>query len=60
MREYDIDYFTISTQLFDVESKKPIWSDLSRIKVTSSSRHAAINKFVPFLVRKLDESHLLE
>ncbi len=60
MREYDIDYFTLSTQLFDVESKKPIWSDLSRIKVTSSSRQAAINKFVPFLVRKLDESHLLE
>ena len=60
MREYDIDYFTLSTQLFDVESKKPIWSDLSRIKVSSSSRQAAINKFIPFLVRKLDESHLLE
>lgn len=60
MKAYDIDYFTISTQLFDVESKKPIWSDLSRIKVTSESRQAAINKFVPFLVRKLDESHLLE
>jgi len=60
MREYDIDYFTLSTQLFDVESKKPIWSDLSRIKVSSSSRQAAINKFVPFLVRKLNESQLLE
>lgn len=60
MREYDIDYFTLSTQLFDVESKKPIWSDLSRIKVSSGSRQAAINKFIPFLVRKLDESHLLE
>jgi hypothetical protein len=59
VREYDIDYFTIATTLFDVQRKKPIWSDLSRIKV-SGSRQAAINKFVPSLVKKLDESQLLE
>jgi len=59
VREYDIDYFTIATTLFDVQRKKPIWSDLSRIKV-SGSRQAAINQFVPALVKKLDESQLLE
>ena len=59
VREYDLDYFTIATTLFDVQRKKPIWSDLSRIKVRGS-RQAAINKFVPVLVKKLDESQLLE
>ncbi|MCK5826351.1 MAG: hypothetical protein KAG93_04905 [Desulfuromusa sp.] len=59
VREYDIDYFTIATTLFDVQRNKPIWSDLSRIKV-SGSRQAAINRFVPALVQKLDESQLLE
>ncbi len=59
VREYDIDYFTIATTLFDEQRKKPVWSDLSRVKV-SGSRQAAINKFVPVLVKKLEESHLLE
>ncbi len=59
VREYDIDYFTIATTLFDVQRNKPVWSDLSRIKV-SGSRQLAINKFVPVLVKKLNESQLLE
>ncbi len=59
VREYDIDYFTIATTLFDVQRNKPVWSDLSRIKV-SGSRQAAINKFVPVIVDKLNESQLLE
>ena len=59
VREYDIDYFTVATTLFDVQRKKPVWSDLSRIKV-SGSRQKAINKFVPVLVKKLEESQLLE
>ena len=59
VREYDIDYFTIATTLFDVQRKKPVWSDLSRVKV-SGSRQAAINKFVPVLVKKLRESNILE
>lgn len=59
VREYDIDYFTIATTLFDVQRKKPVWSDLSRVKV-SGSRQAAINKFVPVLLQKLIASQLLE
>ncbi len=59
VREYDIDYFTIATTLFDVQRNKPVWSDLSRVKVTGS-RQLAINKFVPVLVEKLNESQLLE
>ena len=59
VKEYDIDYFTIATTLFDVQRKTPVWSDLSRVKV-SGSRQAAINKFVPVLVKKLEESQLLE
>lgn len=59
VREYDIDYFTIATTLFDVQRHKPVWSDLSRVKV-SGSRQAAINKFVPVIVKKLNESQLLE
>lgn len=59
VREYDIDYFTIATTLFDVQRKKPVWSDLSRVKV-SGSRQAAINNFVPVLVKKLRESNILE
>ena len=59
VREYDIDYFTLATTLFDVQRNKPVWSDLSRIKV-SGSRQLAINKFVPVLVKKLNESQFFE
>jgi hypothetical protein len=59
VKEYDIDYFTVATTLFDVDRNKPVWSDLSRVKV-SGSRQAAINKFVPVLVQRLDESGILE
>jgi len=59
VKEYDIDYFTVATTLFDVQRKKPVWSDLSRVKV-SGSRQAAINKFVPVLVQKLNGSGILE
>jgi hypothetical protein len=59
VKEYDIDYFTVATTLFDVGRKKPVWSDLSRVKV-SGSRQAAINEFIPVLVKRLTASGILE
>lgn len=57
-KEEGADLFTIVTKLFDVNSKKPIWSDLSQIKVRGS-RQAAINSFVPNIVEKLEGAQLL-
>lgn len=57
-REYDTDYFTVATRLFDVESEKPVWSYLSQTKVTGS-RQGAVNLFVPTIVQQLKESQLL-
>ena len=58
-REYDTDYFTVATRLFDVDSQKPVWSYLSQIKV-SGSRQGAVNLLVPTIVTQLEESQLLK
>ena len=58
-RKYDTDLFTVSTKLYDVSSKKPEWSYLSQVKV-EGSREGAVNLFVPFLVKQLEESQLIK
>ena len=58
-REYDSDLFIISTKLYDVDGKKPVWSYLSQIKV-DGSRERAVNMLIPTIVEKMEESQLLQ
>jgi len=58
-REYDTDYFTVATNLFDVNSKKPFWSDLSQVKVDGSPQ-GAVNLLIPSIVKQLEESQLID
>ena len=57
-RAYDTEYFNLVTTLYDLESKKAVWSYLSQVRV-AGSRQAAINQFIPTLVAELDDSELL-
>jgi hypothetical protein len=58
-KQYDTEYFTIATKLFAVGNKRPVWADLSQVKV-EGSRQGAVNEFVPVLVKQLENSQLLE
>lgn len=57
-RQYDTDVFTISTKLYDVDSKQPAWSYLSQVKV-EGSKEGAVNLFIPTIVKHLEESQLI-
>lgn len=57
-REYDTDVFTISTKLYDVDSKLPAWSYLSQVNV-EGSREGAVNLFIPTIIKHLEESQIL-
>ena len=56
-RAYDTDYFTVATNLFAVDSKKPVWSNVSQVKVTGM-RRGAVNDFVPILVNVMVANQL--
>ncbi len=58
-RKYDTDVFTISTKLYDVDSKKPEWSYLSQVNV-EGSREGAVNLFIPVIVKQLEDSQLIK
>jgi hypothetical protein len=58
MKEYDTDYFTVATKLFAVGYNQPVWSMLSQVRV-EGSRQGAVNEFVPFIVKQLEEDRLL-
>lgn len=58
-KEEGADLFTIATTLYDVDSEKPVWSDLSQVKVRGS-RQAAINSFIPRLLLQLQEQKLID
>lgn len=58
-REYDSDYFIISTKLYDVDSEMPAWSYLAQIKV-DGSREKAINQLVPTIVEQLEASQIIQ
>jgi hypothetical protein len=57
-REYDSDYFIISTKLYDVDSEMPAWSYLAQIKV-DGSRERAINQLIPTIVEQLEASKII-
>ncbi len=57
-KEYDTEYFVVATKLFEVGNKKPVWTDLSEIKVVGS-RQGAVNEFIPVLIKQLENSQLL-
>lgn len=58
-REYDSDYFIISTKLYDVDSERPAWSYLAQIKV-DGSRERAINQLIPTIVEQLEASEIIQ
>ena len=58
-REYDSDYFIISTKLYDVDSAMPTWSYLAQIKVVGS-RERAINQLIPTIVEQLEASRIIQ
>jgi hypothetical protein len=55
---YDAEFFTIVTNIYDVQSEKLIWSYLSRVKV-ETSREGAINPFIETIMKQLESSKLL-
>lgn len=57
-KQYDTDFFTISTKLYDVNSKAPVWSYLSQVKV-EGSREGAVNVFIPMIIEELESAQLL-
>ena len=58
-REYDSDYFIISTKLYDVDNEMPAWSYLAQIKV-EGSRERAINQLIPTIVEQLEASEIIQ
>lgn len=57
-RQYDTDFFTVSTRLYDVTSQKLVWSYIAQVKV-EGSRQGAVNVFVPTVIEQLQSSKLL-
>jgi hypothetical protein len=55
---YDAEFFTIVTNIYDVRSEKLVWSYLARVKV-ETSREGAINPFIETIVKQLESSKLL-
>lgn len=58
-RVYDSDLFTISSKLYDVDSRQPAWSYLSQIKI-DGSKEGAVNLFIPTIIEQMDSSQLLK
>lgn len=58
-RQYDTDFFTLSTKLYDVNSKKPVWSYISQVKV-EGSKQGAVNLLVPAIVEQLEIAQIVK
>ena len=56
--EYETDYFTVSTKVYDAKSDKPFWSYLSQVKVEGSPQKA-VNQYVPEVIKELQNNDLL-
>lgn len=54
---YDVEFFTMVTNIYDVRSEKLVWSYLSKTKV-EGSREGAINPFIETIIKQLDNSKL--
>jgi len=59
-KKIDTDYFTVSTTLFDVSCKKPVWSDLTQIKISGTSKQGAVNLYTPLIIERLQQAQLLK
>ena len=57
-KQYDTDFFTVSTKLYDVESKVPVWSYIAQVKVTGA-KQGAVNQLVPTIIEQLEASQLV-
>ena len=57
-REYDTSYFTVATNLFEINNPKPVWSYLTQVRV-EGSKQAAVEDFLPLLIQQLKDSQLL-
>ena len=57
-REYDADYYTLVTNIYDVGNEKLVWSNVSQVKV-EGSKEGAINPFIEFLMKQLGDSRLI-
>jgi hypothetical protein len=57
-REYDADYYSLVTNIFEVSNEKLVWSNLSQVKV-EGSKEGAINPFIEFLMKQLADSKLI-
>lgn len=57
-REYDSDYFIVSTKLYNVDSETPVWSYIAQVKV-DGSKEKAVNQLIPTIVEELEANKLL-
>ena len=57
-REYDTSYFTVVTNLFEINNPKPVWSYLSQVKV-EGSKQAGVEALLPMIIKQLTDSQLL-
>ena len=55
---YDVEFFTMVTNIYDVRSEKLVWSYLSKTKV-ETSREGALNPFIETIIKQLESSKLL-
>ncbi len=55
---YDVEYFTLVTNIYDVRTEKLVWSYLSRTKVETSVE-GAINPFIETIIKQLENSKML-
>lgn len=55
---YDAEFFTVVTNIYEVQGEKLIWSYLSRVKV-ETSREGAINPFIETVMKQLERSKLI-
>jgi len=57
-REYDSDFLTVSTRLYDVSSEKPVWSYIAQVRVEGSGE-GAVTQLVPRIVEQLEDNQLV-
>lgn len=58
-REYDSDYFTVSTRLYRVGSEEPVWAYIAQLRVDGSGQ-GAVTQLVPTIVEQLQKSQLVK
>ncbi len=57
-RQYDAEFFTLITNIYDVSTEKLVWSYLSKVKVETSLQ-GAVNPFIDKLMKQLEDNKLI-